>query len=123
MTGFDYFDMGEVFRRAGEQTGVTGFKHPKNSDPYVGASDNQALAAQGVPAHTVCVTFQYPDYHGAADTWQKVDYENMALTVRMIGTGLLIVAQGENVPRWDPAVKGASRYLEAWKKRHDTVKR
>ena len=50
------------------------------------ASDNQALAVQGVPAHTVCVTFQYPDYHGAADTWQKVDYENMALTVRMIGT-------------------------------------
>ena len=37
----------------------------------------------------MCVTFEYPDYHGAADTWQKVDYENMALTVRMIGTGVL----------------------------------
>ena len=123
VTGFDYSDMGEVFRRAGAQTGVTVFKHPKNSDPYFGASDNQALAAQGVPAHTVCVTFQYPDYHGSADTWQKVDYENMALTVRMIGTGLLILAQSENEPRWDPGVKGASRYLEAWKKRHETVKR
>jgi hypothetical protein len=123
VTGFDYSDVGEVFRRAGVQTGVTVFKHPKNSDPYFGASDNQALAAQGVPAHTVCVTFQYPDYHGPADTWQKIDYENMALTVRMIGTGVLILAQTDNEPRWDPAVKGASRYLEAWKKRHETEKR
>jgi len=123
VTGFDYSDVGEVFRRAGAQTGVTVFKHPKNSDPYFGASDNQALAVQGVPAHTVCVTFQYPDYHGPADTWQKVDYENMALTVRMIGTGLLILAQSGNEPRWDPGVKGASRYLEAWKKRHETEKR
>ena len=123
VTGFDYSDVGEVFRQAGEQTGVTVFKHPKNSDPYFGASDNQALAAQGVPAHTVCVTFAYPDYHGAADTWQKVDYENMALTVRMIGTGVLTLAQSKNEPRWDPGVKGATRYLEAWKKRHAAEKR
>ncbi len=123
VTGFDYSDVGEVFRRAGDQTGVTVFKHPKNSDPYFGASDNQALAAQGVPAHTVCVTFQYPDYHGAADTWQKIDYENMALTVRMIGTGVLILAQSENEPRWDPGVKAATRYLEAWKKRHPPEQR
>ena len=123
LTGFDYSDVGEVFRLAGEQTGVTVFKHAKNSDSYFGSSDNQALAAQGVPAHTVCVTFAYPDYHGAADTWQKVDYENMALTVRMIGTGVLTLAQSKNEPRWDPGVKGATRYLEAWKKRHQTEKR
>jgi len=123
LTGFDYSDVGEVFRRAGEQTGVTVFKHPKNSDSYFGSSDNQALAAQGVPAHTVCVTYAYPDYHGAADTWQKVDYENMALTVRMIGTGVLLLAQSKDEPRWDPQVKGAARYLEAWKKRHATEKR
>ncbi len=123
LTGFDYSDVGEVFRRAGERTGVTVFKHPKNSDSYFGSSDNQALAAQGVPAHTVCVTFAYPDYHGAADTWQKVDYENMALTVRMIGTGVLLLAQSQDEPRWDPKAKGATRYLEAWKKRHATEKR
>jgi hypothetical protein len=123
LTGFDYSDVGEVFRLAGEQTGVTVFKHPKNSDSYFGSSDNQALAAQGVPAHTVCVTYAYPDYHGAADTWQKVDYENMALTVRMIGTGVLMLGQSKDEPRWNPQVKGATRYLDAWKKRHPTEKR
>jgi hypothetical protein len=118
LTGFDYSDLGEIFRQAGLQTGVTVFKHERNSDRYFSASDNQPLAAQGVPAHTICVAFQPPDYHGPADTWQKIDYENMALTVRMIGTALLTVAQSEVEPRWNPAVPGASRYLEAWKKRH-----
>jgi hypothetical protein len=118
LTGFDYSDLGEIYRHAGLQTGVTVFKHEKNSDRYFTASDNQPLAAQGVPAHTICVAFQPPDYHGPADTWQKVDYENMAVTVRMIGTALLTVAQSDAEPRWNPAVPQASRYLEAWKKRH-----
>jgi hypothetical protein len=122
LTGFDYSDVGGIFQRAGELTGVTVFKHPKNSDPYFGASDNAALAILGVPAHTICVTFQYPDYHGPADTWQKIDYDNMALTVRMIGTGLLILAGSRDEPRWNPAVKATSRYLEAWKKLHGTDK-
>jgi hypothetical protein len=123
VTGFDYSDVGEVFRRAGALTGITVFKHPKNSDPYFLASDNQALAVLGVPAHTVCVTFQYPDYHGAADTWQKIDYDNMALTVRMIGAALIGIADSREEPHWDPAVTRASRYIEAWKKLHGTGQR
>ena len=122
VTGYDYSDIGEVFRLAGRQTGVTVFKHPKNSDLYFGLSDNAALALRGIPAHTVCVTYQYPDLHGPADTWQKVDYENMALTIRMIGTTLLILAGSEDEPRWDPASTTASRYLEAWKKLRETAK-
>lgn len=118
VTGFDYSEIGEVLRRAGERTGITVFKHPNNSDRYFGASDNAALASQGVPAHTVCVAFQPPDYHGPADTWQKVDYDNMALTVRMIGTGLLALAENRSEPQWNPALTTASRYLEAWKKLH-----
>jgi Zn-dependent M28 family amino/carboxypeptidase len=118
LTGFDYSEIGEVFRLAGVQTGVTVFKHEKNSGPYFNASDNQPLAAQGIPAHTICVAFQPPDYHGPADTWQKVDFENMALTVRTIGTALLTLAESTSEPRWNAAVPAASRYLEAWKKRH-----
>ena len=118
LTGFDYSELGEVFRQAGLQTGVTVFKHEKNSDRYFNASDNRPLAAQGVPAHTICVAFQPPDYHGPADTWQKIDFENMAVTVRMIGTALLTIAQSQAEPRWNSSVPQAGRYLEAWKKRH-----
>ncbi len=118
LTGFDYSDVGEVFRQAGVQTGVTVFKHPKNSDPYFNASDNQPLAIQGVPAHSICTAFQPPDYHGAADTWQKIDFDNMALTVRTIGTALLILAESVDEPRWNRDVPAVRKYLEAWKKRH-----
>ncbi len=118
VTGFDYSDVGQIFQRAGALTGITVFKHPKNSDPYFARSDNQALASLGVPAHTVCVTFQYPDYHGAADTWQKIDYDNMARTVRMIGTAVVGIADAREEPRWNPAVTRANVYLEAWRKQH-----
>ncbi len=119
LTGFDYTDLGDLFRRAGDLTGVTVFKHEKNSDSYFGRSDNQALANMGVPAHTLCVTFNYPDYHGAADTWEKIDYDNMALTVRMIATAVLILAESDGEPRWNESLPQASRYLAAWKKIHE----
>lgn len=118
LTGFDYSDLSDIFRRAGELTGVTVYKHAKNSDPFFAASDNKTLADLGVPAHTLCVAFMFPDYHGAGDTWEKVNYDNMALTDRMVATALLILAQSDEEPRWNPDVPQASSYLEAWKKRH-----
>src|SRR5206468_1508624 len=67
LTGFDYSDISNVFRLAGEQTGVTVYKHERNSDEYFGRSDSQSLANLGIPSHTLCVAFDYPDYHGPAD--------------------------------------------------------
>jgi hypothetical protein len=119
VTGFDYSDVGEILRVAGAANGITVFKHDKNSDTYFGRSDNQALATLGVPAHTICGTFQYPDYHGVADTWDKIDYDNMAMTVRTIASALLMIANSLVEPQWNPAVARASRYLEAWKKLHE----
>jgi len=31
-----------------------------------------------VPAHTLTVAFNYPDYHAMGDKWQKIDFDNMA---------------------------------------------
>ncbi len=45
---------------------------------------HQALADAGVPAHTLAVAFGFPDYHGKDDTWDKIDYDNMARVNRMI---------------------------------------
>ncbi|MBL8208354.1 MAG: M28 family peptidase [Blastocatellia bacterium] len=116
LTGFDFSDVGEVFKQAGELTGVTVFKHPRNSDAFFGRSDNQALADQGVPAHTLCVAFEYPDYHGLGDHWEKVDYDNMARINRMVGLGLLMIADNPVAPKWNEANSKTSRYVEAWKK-------
>ena len=117
MTGFDFSDVGEIFKAAGDLTGITVFKHPNNSDAFFGRSDNQALADQGVPAHTICVAFEYPDYHGLGDHWEKVDYDNMARTNKMVALGLLMIAEKEEAPKWNEANPKTARYVKAWKDR------
>jgi hypothetical protein len=115
MTGFDFSDVGPILARAGKAFGVEVFKHPRNSDAFFGRSDNQALADRGVPAHTVCTAFLFPDYHQAGDHWDKIDYENMALVVRAIGLGLILIADADEAPRWDESNPKAARYVQAWK--------
>ena len=113
LTGFGFSDVSTVFAAAGQAEGVRVYKHPTHSDAYFGASDNQALADLGVPAHTLCVAFQYPDYHGPADHWEKVDYANMARVDRMVGRALLTIADDPAEPRWDESNPKAAKYLKA----------
>jgi hypothetical protein len=117
LTGFGYSGVSTAFVVAGEAEGVKVVKHPRNSDAYFGRSDNQALADLGVPAHTLCVAFQYPDYHGAADHWDKVDYVNMTKIDRMVARALLTLADDTEEPKWDESNPRAAKYLKAWKER------
>ena len=119
MTGFDFSDIGAIFQQAGELTGIKVIKHPRNSDAFFGRSDNQALADQGVPAHTLCVAFEYPDYHGLGDHWEKVDYDNMARINRMVALSLLMIAENPVAPKWNEANAKTARYVEAWKKQRN----
>lgn len=112
VTGFDYSDIGGTLRRAGELTGVEVVHHPRNSDQYFGLSDNISLARAGIPAHTVAVSFMFPDYHKPADEWQKLDYGNMAKVNRMIAAGVVLIADAPERPRWNPANPKVERLLK-----------
>ena len=112
MTGYDYSTVGTTLQRAGERTGIRFYKHPTNSDRYFARSDNQALADAGVPAHTLCVAFGFPDYHGKDDTWDKVDYDNLARVNRMIAVALQDIANDPVKPAWTN-VPNAAKYREA----------
>ncbi len=101
LTGFEYSTLGEVFRHAGELTGIAVSGDPKNSDQFFGASDNLALARAGIPAHTVSVAYLFPDYHQPGDEWQKLDYDNMAKVDRMIAAGVWLVANESKTPAWN----------------------
>ena len=118
LTGFGFSAVSSTLVQAGASEGIKVYRHPTNSDAYFGASDNQALADLGVPAHTVCVAYQYADYHGAADHWDKVDYANMARVDRAVGRALLTIANDPTEPRWDEANPKASKYRKAWADRH-----
>jgi len=115
LTGFDYTSISDTLQRAGKKVGVKLVKHPVNSDRYFAQSDNQSLADAGVPAHTLSVAYEFPDYHGKDDDWDKIDYENMARIDRMVALGLLDIANNRKAPAWS-AVPNAAKYLEAAKK-------
>ena len=119
VTGFDFSEVGAIIQQAGLATGVNVWKHPTNSDRYFGASDNQALADQGIPAHTISVAYEFPDYHGTGDHWDKIDYENMAKVDRAVALAIATIANDIKVPQWNAENPKAARYLATWKKRQE----
>jgi hypothetical protein len=116
LTGFDFSGLTKVLIAAGKLTGIKVYKNEQASDAYFARSDNQALADVGVPAHTLCVAFDYPDYHAVGDEWPKVDYPNMAKVDRMVAVGLMRLASDEAPPKWNESNPAARKYAEAAKK-------
>ncbi len=117
-TGFDYSGLPAIFQRAGEQVGVKVYKDEKRSDSFFARSDNQALADLGIPAHTLCVAFEFPDYHDVGDEWPKLDYDNMAKVDRMVALGLVMIANSESAPKWDETNEKVKPYRDAWQALH-----
>jgi Zn-dependent M28 family amino/carboxypeptidase len=115
MTGFDFSDMGPIFNEAGKPFGVKTTKHPTNSDAFFARSDNVALARVGIPSHTLCTAFIFPEYHKVGDHWDKVDYANLERVLKAVGNGILTMADNPAEPKWNEANSKTARYVEAWK--------
>jgi hypothetical protein len=120
MTGFEFSDLPQTFAKAGELTGIKVYKDEKRSDPFFARSDNQALADSGIPAHTMAVAYEFPDYHSVGDKWQKLDYENMARVDRMVTLGIWMLAESDKVPSWNVANPNTKPYVAAAAKLHDS---
>jgi len=117
LTGFDYSDLTSYVQRAGASTGIRIYKHMRNSDAYFGESDNLSLAEAGVPAETLCVAFDYADYHAVGDEWQKIDYDNMAKVDRAVALSMFLMADSDQPVRWNEANPKTAPYVKAWKQR------
>jgi hypothetical protein len=118
VTGFDFSDMTKEMVEAGQLSGIKVYKSEAHSDDYFRASDNLALAEAGVPAHTMGVAFEYPDYHGVGDEWQKIDYGNMAKVDRTVAIALLHFASDAPPPQWNASNPKTKAYVEAATKLH-----
>jgi hypothetical protein len=117
LTGFDYSDLTSYVQRAAASTGIRIYKHVRNSDAYFGSSDNFSLAQAGVPAETLAVAFDFPDYHAVGDEWQKIDYDNMARVDRAVALALYLMAESDQPVRWNEANPKTAPYIKAWKQR------
>jgi Peptidase family M28 len=117
LTGFDYSDLTSYVQRAGRSTGIRVYKDERNSDAYFADSDNFSLAEAGVPAETLCVAFNFPDYHAVGDEWQKIDYDNMAKVDRAVALALYLMAASDQPVRWNEANPKTAPFVRAWKQR------
>ena len=116
LTGFDYSDVTKFLQEAGRQTGINVYLDKEASDAYFTRSDNEALARFGIPAHSLTVAFDFPDYHGLGDEWQKIDYDNMARVDRMIALGLIEMANSPRAPGWNAQNPKTAPFREAQQK-------
>jgi peptidase M28-like protein len=118
LTGFEYSNLGQVFVRAGQLTGVEVYRHPTFSDAFYPRSDNLALAEKGVVAHSLCSGFQFPDLHAPQDHWDKIDYPNLAKLNRLVTTALWMIAENPEAPSWNATIPKVAPYVKAWQERH-----
>lgn len=113
ITGYDYSNVTKYLEDAGKATGITIYKDNNGSDQYFVRSDNASLAEQGVPAHTLTTAFEYPDYHGVGDEWQKIDYDNMAKVDRTVALAVLNIANSAKAPEWNAENPKTKPFLAA----------
>lgn len=112
VTGYEYSDVGQILHDVGAEFGIRIENDPEN-EQFFARSDNQALADLGVPAHTIAAAYEFPDYHGTGDEWQKIDYDNMARLDRMIAAAVLEIADDPKPPAWNRSVTAADKYRKA----------
>jgi Zn-dependent M28 family amino/carboxypeptidase len=101
MTGYQYSDLAKFIEQAGHETGIKIYEDKEASDEYFVRSDNEALAKIGIPAHTIAVAYEFPDYHAVGDEWQKIDYHNMAKVDRMLALAVWNLANSTAAPEWN----------------------
>jgi len=113
LTGFDYTSITQTMQEAGAATGIRMHDDPKNSDSFFERSDNFPFAEAGIPSTTLAVAFMFPDYHRPGDKWPKIDFANMARVDRAVALGLMLLANGEQPPRWNTANPKTAAYVRA----------
>ena len=113
LTGFDFSDVTTALRLAAAATGVQVRDPGKDGDEFFARSDNQSLADQGIPAHTIAAEFEFPDYHKVGDEWRKIDYTNMERVTRTVALTVLSVADSSEPPHWNEADQKTEKYVRA----------
>jgi hypothetical protein len=76
------------------------------ADDYFERSDNLRLSQVGIPAHTLYVAADFPDYHRVGGEWPKMDYENMAN--RAVALALPQLASEAPPPKWNTSIPAAA---------------
>ena len=70
-----------------------------------------------MPAETLCVAFDYSDYHAVGDEWQKIDYDNLAKVDRAIALATFLMADSQHAVQWNEDNPKTAPFIKAGKQR------
>jgi Peptidase family M28 len=110
--GYGYTTMTPIFEKAAKLSGVSMVK-TKETDEYFPASDNYRFAQVGIPDLTFATSFDFPDYHGLKDEWQKIDFPEMAKMDRLVARVVWRVANDPEPPRWNSQNEKTTKFRAA----------
>lgn len=117
VTGFDYSTIPSLLVDSGKRVQISVIKDAQASEAYFRRSDNGPLADAGIPAHTVSVTYEFPDYHAVGDEWQKLDYANMAHVDQAVAIATLRLVSSSMAPKWNDT-SATQKFVDAAKRLH-----
>ena len=117
VTGYELSNLASSIASDAGSAGVK-IDDTKHNEEYFARSDNYSFAKAGIPAQTFVAAYEYPDYHQVTDSWEKLDYGNMATLLRAIALGILDLADREAVPHWNETNPAAKSYWTAWRALH-----
>lgn len=100
ITGFDRSDFGKILQKNLEGTPFMFHPDPYTSQNLFYRSDNAALAALGVPAHSISTVQIDGDklYHTVKDEYSSLDAENILSTIKGIAKSAISIVKGIDTP-------------------------
>ncbi|MGI8959640.1 MAG: M20/M25/M40 family metallo-hydrolase [Bryobacteraceae bacterium] len=110
--GYGYTTITPIFEKAAGISGVLMVK-TKQTDAFFAASDNYRFAQVGIPDVTFATSFEFPDYHGLKDEWQKIDFPEMAKVDRLVARVVWTVANDPQPPRWNSQNERTPKFRDA----------
>jgi Peptidase family M28 len=110
--GYGYTTITPIFEKAASVSGLS-MVRTKESDQYFAASDNYRFAQVGIPDLTLATSFEFPDYHGLKDEWQKIDFAEMVKVNRLVARVVWMVANDAIAPRWNTQNEKTAKFRAA----------
>ncbi len=109
--GYGYTTITPILEKAAKLSGLSMVK-TKETDEFFPASDNYRFAQVGIPDLTLATSFEFPDYHGLKDEWQKIDFPEMVKVDRMAARVVWTVANDTEPPYWNRQNEKTAKYRD-----------
>ncbi len=100
ITGYNYSTLPAQIAETAVNDSLHVYRHPQLSDAYFYRSDNAPFAQANIPAHTISLSYDFPDYHNAQDHADRLDYAHLNQVTGFLARAITTCANRDDAPKW-----------------------